>query len=227
MPVLSGHLFKINLRNYHSARVPSLGFYNFIFLLQCLYPRAPQFISAAQPRWIINRGREQKDDERHKRSIIHTQPHTFDGGGGSVLLSVFPYFYISTVLLKSDIPCFSLARLHGEYVPHMHSHPPYLHTHVCLLCPSSIPSGHFSWGSRGRKVLGWGCGEGLRAAPRPLRSLCDTASWQAFPSIQVEVDLLRRGRQSPHMTSPACSVELNKPGWDEWEKGGEAVGGRY
>ena len=48
MPVLSGHLFKINLRNYHSAGVPSLGFYNFIFLLQCLYPRAPQFIYAAQ-----------------------------------------------------------------------------------------------------------------------------------------------------------------------------------
>lgn len=61
------HLFKINLRNYHSATVPSLGFYNFIFLLQCLYPRAPQFISAAQPRWIINGGRERKDDERLRR----------------------------------------------------------------------------------------------------------------------------------------------------------------
>lgn len=114
MPVLSGHLFKINLRNYHSARVPSLGFYNFIFLLQCLYPKAPQFISAAQPRWIINRGREQKDDERHKRSIIHTQPHTFAGGGGGgssggVLLNLL-CFYLSTVLLKSDIPCLSLAR---------------------------------------------------------------------------------------------------------------------
>lgn len=84
-----GTFSKINFRNYHSASVPSLGFYNFIFLLQCLYPRAPQFISAAQPRWIINRGREQKDDEWHKRSIIHTQLRTFLGGNMLWNLSAF------------------------------------------------------------------------------------------------------------------------------------------
>lgn len=176
MPVLSGHLFKINLRNYHSAGVPSLGFYNFIFLLQCLYPRAPQFIYAAQPRWIINRGREQKDDERHKRSIIRTQmhTHTFSGGGdgGVVLLSLFRRFCLSTGLLKSDIPCLSAPRAYMP-APWRHKHK-FSHTGlrrrvclthillivcthaclltVCLLCPSSIPQRHFSWASRDR----WG-----------------------------------------------------------------------
>lgn len=67
------HLFKINLRNYHSATVPSLGFYNFIFFLQCLYIRAPRFISAAQPQWIINGSREWKDDEWRSRLLFATR----------------------------------------------------------------------------------------------------------------------------------------------------------
>lgn len=174
------HLFKINLRNYHSGRVPSLGFYNFIFLLQCLYPRAPQFIYAAQPRWIINHGREQKDDERHKRSIIHTQPHTFSGGGG-VLLSLFLYPYLCKVLLKSDKPRLELAHKHasaltykhrfshtcsdGKYVTHTYTLIPTLsaaHTHTLVYCQFPLP---FLYSFKAFELrdgawgvwVGWGC----------------------------------------------------------------------
>lgn len=170
MPVLSGHLFRINLRNYHSARVPSLGFYNFIFLLQCLYPKAPQFISAAQPQWIINGGCEQKDDERHRRSIIHTQPPRTCSGG--VLLSLFLCLYLSAFLLKSETvrPAHSLTRrrcgaqaqvltrtrLRGwTRLTHARAQTLALssaHTLSCRLCPSSILSRHVSWGSRGRET---------------------------------------------------------------------------
>lgn len=139
MPVLSGHLFKINLRNYHSAGVPSLGFYNFIFLLQCLYPKAPQFISAAQPWWIINRSREQKDDERQKRSIIHTQAHTF---GGGVLLSLFlclspcSFTYIwHTMPLEANMPELwkTKTRSHKQ-----NSHSPYRMHARLLYCLSAL-----------------------------------------------------------------------------------------
>lgn len=65
------HFNVFNVWNYHSGRVPTLG-YNFIFRLHCFYPRAPQFIYAAQAHWIINNGCEQTDDEWHKCSIIQT-----------------------------------------------------------------------------------------------------------------------------------------------------------
>lgn len=158
MPVLSGHLFKINLRNYHSAGVPSLGFYNFIFLLQCLYPKAPQFISAAQPWWIINRSREQKDDERQKRSIIHTQAHTF-GGGGGVLLSLFlclspcSFTYIwHTMPLIWRQTCQNSERQKQGLTSRTHI-PLIVCTHACLLSVCSalplFPKMRGRWGWRG------------------------------------------------------------------------------
>lgn len=61
------YLFKINLRYCHSAGVSS--FYNFYIISSsssgAVISRAPQFIFAAQSWWIINCGREQKDNERH------------------------------------------------------------------------------------------------------------------------------------------------------------------
>lgn len=147
-PVLSEHLFKINLRNYHSAGVLSLGFYNFIFLLQCLYPRAPRFISAAQPQWIIKRGRERKGDERHKRSIIHTQSHTF-GGDDGLLLSLFLGFYLF-LRFNLNLKCFLLSRSHASAMRYRLSYTCthiqlIICTHTCLLSVSSarplVPEG--------------------------------------------------------------------------------------
>lgn len=87
-------LFKINLRLYHCARAPSLEFYNFIILLQWLYQLGTLVHLCSTTRWIINRGRERRDNERHERRVA-LQPQTFSSG---VVLNLSCGFLLSFTL---------------------------------------------------------------------------------------------------------------------------------
>lgn len=196
------HLFKINLRNYHSGRAPSLGFYNFIFFLQCLYPRAPRFISAAQPWWIIKHGSEQEDDEWHECSLIQTAAHlqwwrrpALNSLPLLLLLSHLTFLW-HTMSCTHKLTCkhkFSNACKESKYAQRTHSR---IHLIVCrhplVYCQFPLPLLYAFKAFELKGERAQGC---LGAAPHSLRSLRDTASWQASQSKRLHGDMLARRRR--------------------------------
>lgn len=67
-----------------------MEFYNFIFLLQHLYQLSTSVHLCRTTRWIINRGRERPDNERHERSVAL---HLRLWGGFKSFLWLFTVFH--------------------------------------------------------------------------------------------------------------------------------------